>query len=110
MGWEDRNGLRYYYRGYRDADGTVRKEYYGNDLRAQHAAEQDAHKRRQRLEEEEAVAQLCLDTHHAKLLLTLYSERCTLLFEASMYAKGYHYHRGEWRRRGCPGRPKKHPN
>ena len=108
MAWENRNGLQYYYRSYRGDDGRAGKTYYGNGVRAEHAAAQDRQRRRQRRDEQDAVTQLCVDVREGEVALTLYAERCRVLFEASMYAKGYHYHRGEWRRRGCLGRPRKH--
>lgn len=107
MAWESRSGLQYFYRSYRTPDGRVRKEYFGNGARAECAAARDAERQREKRRDEEAIVAFCVEVSDADLLLTSFGQRCSLLLEATLVANGYHKHRGEWRRRGCQGRPKK---
>jgi hypothetical protein len=100
MGWEKRErGTWYYTRSHRAGDRVV-KEYIGTGPIAELAAAQDALKRHRREEEakawrakrerlealEEPVEELC--------------EVADLLARATLWAAGYHQHRGgEWRKR-----------
>ena len=101
MAWEQRHGgrNRYYYRGTVGPDGKVHKTYFGNGAAAEQAYEEDC----TRLDEvarvrEQSRALLDAALHVSHELDQLIGHQNTVLAVA-LTAAGYHYHRGEWRRR-----------
>ena len=103
MPWEARAGTdnRYYTRSTR-VDGKIVREYFGNGAKAREAARQDQLA-------EEARAARTIERDRTKAWLTECERVCDELYElvdivfrAEMVAAGYHYHRGEWRKRRLP--------
>ena len=97
MAWENRrNGRRYFYLCKRLPDGRVHKEYYGKGLRAEVESmrlELKAHKR----EEEQTRRSKCsyLDSLADECMRSFLQ-----LFEAHLYAAGYHNPKSRgWRNR-----------
>jgi hypothetical protein len=98
MGWEDRDGRRYYYRKKR-VGGRVVSEYVGAGLLAElsaQSAEQDQRrakierrKWRKTVEAEVAIDRLMSDAGRLVKALT----------DATLAINGYHRHKGQWRKR-----------
>ena len=98
MGWEDRDGRRYYYRKRREGERVV-SEYVGHGELAQLLAQQDAEKRAaDHVANEVARAEQDAESEIERRL-----DQTTVLVDAltegALRAAGLHYHRGEWRRR-----------
>jgi hypothetical protein len=99
MAWERRYGGLYYYRSYRDADGRVRKQYFGNGPAAFAAAEQDVARRAEhasarQAERQRREADLALCEEIAAI-----SANADALVAAALLAAGYHRpQRKPWRK------------
>ena len=99
MSWESREGGGRYYTRTRRINGRQVREYVGCGRTAILAAALDKAERRKR--EERAAAQRDereqLNALEAQVAAT--SELAELAANACLLAAGFHYHRGEWRRR-----------
>jgi len=100
MGWETRNGRKYYYRKVREGE-KVRSVYVGSDLAAAWQAESQLRARRKRdvrvLNRWLAPrARLALDQFDRKAALA--GEMIRRVTEVVLHHAGYHWHKGEWRR------------
>jgi hypothetical protein len=98
VSYETRRGQKYYYRA-RRVEGRVVKQYVGRGPAAQQAADEDAQRRIDRLEQRRG------ELRFENQLSLLYedfeqfwqaSERA---FRLALLACNYHRRRGEWRRR-----------
>ena len=101
MGWELRNGRRYYYQKRRIGRRVV-SEYVGTGPSAELAEYIDADKRHMRLLEaaERADERQAIDVMRAED--QAFSRQCDVLRDAAaalLRRKGLHRHRGQWRRR-----------
>ena len=98
MGREQRRGRFYYYRKVREG-GRVRSEYAGSGLLAQLCAEDDNDKRRDR----QAVRAAYRATRQAEAeidrQLGAAESALTGMTHATLFAAGYHNHKGQWRKR-----------
>jgi hypothetical protein len=105
--WEKRERGGLYYTRSRKEGGKVIREYIGAGSLGELAAKTDALKRLRR-EEEAKAWQEERDSLEAidKALGELY-ETAEILTRATLFAVGYHQHKGEWRRRRMD---KKRPN
>ena len=97
MGWENRNGRRYYYRKRREG-GRVVSEYVGNGLAGEIAEIFDAEDRceneykRHQLREQKASEQ-AIDSQTGEV------EKYTwTITRACLLLAGYHTHKGQWRK------------
>jgi len=100
MGWETRNGRKYYYRKVREG-GKVRSVYVGSDPVAAWQAEGQLRARRKR---DVRVLSRFL-APQARLALEQFDREAALacemirrVTEVVLQDAGYHWHKGEWRR------------
>ena len=103
MAWEIRgNGCRYFYLNERQADGRVRKRYFGNGLLAEVESlrlEWKASLRRRELQERKTILEL-------ESMTTDYANSTRITVEAHLYATGFHNPNSRgWRRRRSMIRP-----
>jgi hypothetical protein len=97
MGWEERNGHRYYYRKEREG-GTVRSVYVGSGDYAEAVAALDAVQRFERERRREAWRQTKA-RHKRSERAALDAERgIRAIRDAALIASGYHTHKGTWRK------------
>ncbi len=98
MGWETRNGRRYYYRK-RWEGGRVVSEYVGRgDMAGLFAAMDDADAQQAVLDQEERRA----EREAERAIDRQIDEACDLarhIATAALLAAGYHAHKGAWRKR-----------
>ena len=101
MAWEERNRSKqkYYYRSHRAANGKVVKEYIGSGPDAELAAEMDTLKRAKRQAADQGVKMEEQRIEQAAAPLNELGEDVDTLLQAALMAAGFHYHRGEWRKR-----------
>jgi hypothetical protein len=102
MAWEARGKgrRRFYYRSQR-VGKTVRKVYLGCGEVGRRAAAQDAAARAKRVAEEAELAKWQAVLAGAEDVLAEVQHGAELLAEATLLARGFHEHRGQWRlRRG----------
>jgi hypothetical protein len=100
MAWEVRGDTRYYYRMHRLPGGRFRREYLGGGFGAELAAALDAHRRRQRQAQREALRAEREAWEGAAVVLDELIATSNLLVRACLLVAGFHQHqRGEWRRR-----------
>jgi hypothetical protein len=98
MGWEQRRGRSYYYRKVREG-GRVRSKYVGSGLVAQICAGDDGNKRRDRAAKHAAdratrQAEAAIDRQLASV-----ESAIAAMTHATLFAAGYHKHKGQWRKR-----------
>jgi hypothetical protein len=98
MSLEQRRGRCYYYRKVREG-GRVRSEYMGSGLQAQLSAEEDESKRRERKAQRAADradrhAEAQIDRQFASV-----ESAIAAMTHATMFAAGYHQHKGQWRKK-----------
>ena len=97
MGWEERNGKRYYYRKRRIGNRVV-SEYVGGGEIGDLVAELDAIERRERRAERAA----CLEERNHDLEIArgidAVGDRVLALTRAVLLANGYHTHKGQWKK------------
>ena len=96
MGWEDRRGAGYYYRGAR-VGGRVVKTYFGRGAVARVAEQLDAEDRRRRAAEREALAAERARRAPAEAALKALDAACGLRLEATLLAAGCRWHNYSWR-------------
>ena len=103
MGWESRKGTSktYFTRSKRD-DGRIVREYFGNGPLGQKAAKEWEESRQLRQEERDRDAANMLVWQAAECATEEYCHFVELVLQATMAENGYHYHRGEWRKRRVP--------
>jgi hypothetical protein len=98
MGWEDRNGRRYYYRKERDGE-RVRSVYSGRGETANLIAQFEAMQSDKR-EEQRLLARMERErVQEQDAELDALGELIRELAAATLIAHGYHQHKREWRRR-----------
>ena len=97
MGWERRKNKLYYYVAQRVTDRVVKK-YLGKGAAAQAAAKKDEENRAQRQEAAVALRKAQERVDEAMEPLLALCEETDLLIRASLLVRGFHNHRGEWRR------------
>jgi hypothetical protein len=98
MGWEKRNGRRYFYRGVRVGD-RVRKRYFGAGIAGELAARMDALRRAERKAQKEAWEAAAAELDAAEEPLRILDEGCELVIEGVLYSLGFHRPtRHAWRR------------
>ena len=99
MAWETRGNCRFYYRSKR-INGKVVKEYVGgDDPETRLIVELDRQNRAKRQEAIEAVRRTQNRLDEATKPLTVFISNLDVLVQAELLAGGYHYRKGEWRRR-----------
>lgn len=98
MGWEQRRGRSYYYRKVRKG-GRVRSEYVGSGMLAQLCAESDGCDRQERAAKR--AADRATRQGEAEIDRQLADAESALgaMTHATLYAAGYHKHKGQWRKR-----------
>lgn len=105
MSWEKRNKQTYFYRR-RRVNGRIVSDYLGRGPLAQAAqvlADQEA---RQKTDERAVLQEL----DRLAQMVDEYGEQVKMLVAAHLYVNGYHYHRGEWRKRRKPKIPTAPPS
>lgn len=75
------------------------REYVGKGLAGELAAAQDAEARAERAAAREELRHEQQMTTDLRASLAALSEQIVGLMEATLEARGYHEHRGEWRRK-----------
>lgn len=98
MAWEKRRGKEYYYRKIRIGDRVV-SEYVGTGPVAEAAAAIDE---RERLAREEAREQWRRERERQRAIDEAVDRACRLtrtLVDAVLLLRGYHTHRGQWRKK-----------
>jgi hypothetical protein len=103
VAWEIRgNGCRYFYLNERQADGRVRKRYFGKGLLAEVESlrlEWEASRRQRELQERKTILEL-------ESMTTDYANSTRITVEAHLYAAGFHNPNSRgWRRRRSMIRP-----
>jgi len=107
MAWETRSGREYFYRSVRQTDGTVMKRYFGNGADAELEARRMRDEAEQKRRDRETVEDFGRTVSAADEALEKLDQQARLLLEATLISAGYHRHRSEWRKRKCPGRPRR---
>lgn len=98
MGWEQRNGSRYYYRKERSGN-RVRSVYVGRGAMASLTAQLDELERDEREEKREALRR---EVEQQDAIDSQIDEVCRMteqLTRATLIASGFHLHKGQWRRK-----------
>ena len=95
MAWEKG---RYYTRS-RKVNGRVVREYIGGGEAGELAAKLDAIKLEERNRERELWRAEKEEIEAVDNQLTEFCEMADMIARAAMVAAGFHFHRGEWRRR-----------
>lgn len=98
MGWEERQGRKYYYRKRRIGD-RVASEYVGTGPDAEAAAAIDELERLAREEERQLFQQ---ERDRQRAIDEAVDRACRLirhLIYAALLLNGYHMHRGQWRKK-----------
>jgi hypothetical protein len=99
MGWEQRGGRSYYYYRKVREDGGVRSEYVGSGLPAQICAEDDnAQRRDQAAQRATDRAKRQAEAEIDRQLADVESALAALT-HATLFAAGYHKHKGQWRKK-----------
>jgi hypothetical protein len=102
MAWETRGGTKRYYTRSRRVKGRVVREYLGRGERAEQAARED---RQARLDRQARKQQQALEVARFGAIIRMgeeYHDAVEIVSRAMMICAGYHYHRGEWRKRRVP--------
>lgn len=94
MGWEDRNGSKYFYLKTR-IGSRVQSFYIGKSIRA-YIIQAMMEKRQ---EEEETYRQMAAEEKERENELNRFHELANHLAGAVMILNGYHAHKGEWRKK-----------
>jgi hypothetical protein len=97
MAWETRGGKLYYYRNVRDGE-RVRKEYVGSGEMAELLARGDELIRRKRAEERDREQAEVEGLEALAAPVEELNEAANVLVRAYLVARGFHRHKGEWRR------------
>ena len=105
MPWESRAGTdkRYYTRTKR-VDGKLVRTYFGSGPEAEEAARQDQLARELREAKRTRRATTADWLGDCARVTDEFFELVDVVYRAEMVAAGYHYHRGEWRKRRVPKR------
>jgi hypothetical protein len=98
MGWEERNGNRYYYRK-RRYGRTVISEYCGSGWLAEIQATLDEIERIERKQAQQARRQVEAQTRGLHGDFNMVEDLSRALTRASMLLSGYHPHKGQWRKK-----------
>ena len=98
MGWEQRRGRSYYYRKVRER-GRVRSKYVGSGIVAQLCAGDDEDKRRDRLAMRAADHATRQGETEIDRQLRATELAIAAMTHATLFAAGYHKHKGQWRKR-----------
>jgi hypothetical protein len=98
MAWETRSNGNYYYRYVRTGK-RVQKIYVGTGARAQAMARQDAQARAARAADREAAEALSLKLAPFEQLAEEADAEIHQLLKSVLQAAGFHWHRGEWRKK-----------
>jgi hypothetical protein len=101
VGWENRRNRRYYYCSRRVGDRVV-KEYLGAGPGAEVAAEHDDAARVRRKSGRAQLAALLELIDAASVEADELGRVLSSRMVEELAARGYHQHRGEWRRRRGP--------
>jgi hypothetical protein len=107
MGWETRGGTKRYYTRSKRVNGRVVREYFGRGEKAQEAARQD---HMQRVERQTRRRELALELARWDALERValeYRNAVEIVSRAMILCAGYHYHRGELRKRRVPKEQRK---
>ena len=98
MGWEYRNGQKYYYRKHRIGK-RVFSEYIGKGLYAELAADQDAMERFQATIQKEQKLLLIEENNELDNMVEDFEKFCEFIKNATLIYSGFSFHKGEWRKR-----------
>ena len=98
MSWEQRRGRSYYYRKVREG-GRVRSKYVGNGIVAQICARDDDAKRRDRATQRAADRAVRHAEAQVDRQLAGVESAIAAMTHATLFAAGYHQHKGQWRKR-----------
>ncbi|MBL6983019.1 MAG: hypothetical protein ISR58_17735 [Anaerolineales bacterium] len=98
MGWEYRNGQKYYYRKHRIGK-RVFSEYIGKGFYAEMAADQDAMEREEARLKKEKILLLIEESDEVDNLIEDFDEFCKFTKNAMLINSGFRLHNGEWRKR-----------
>jgi len=103
MGWEYRGGCGPYYYRVQRIGGRVVKQYFGRGQAAELAYLMDQLERMNRAEAARKFKKMA----EAEEEIESHLDRVCLLAEMAAWlvlaARGYHYHRGEWRKKRVRG-------
>lgn len=97
--WETRNGCGRYYTRSRRVNGRVVREYVGTGKLAECAAAQYELERDLRRLEREAWAAEAEELTASLAPLEAYTRMTEVEMKKALEEAGFHYHRGQWRRR-----------
>jgi hypothetical protein len=99
VSWETRKGSgRYYTRSFR-RNGRMVREYVGGGLTGELAARNDELKREKRRQEREAREKERAELAAVSQVLAALAALSEAQMREGLEARGYHYHKGEWRKR-----------
>ncbi len=98
MAWELRRSSPYYYRSVR-VNGRVVKQYVGKGMIANEFARLQAEKQQLLQARRRSVREFSEQLQHYERILKPFWSSSEAVFKRAFEAAGYHYHRGEWRRR-----------
>lgn len=98
MSWEQRRGRSYYYRKVREG-GRVRSKYVGTGIVAQICAGDDDAKRRDRATQRAADRATRQAEAQVDRQLAGVESAIAAMTHATLFAAGYHQHKGQWRKR-----------
>lgn len=102
MAWEQRNSRGRYYTRSRRVNGRVVREYIGTGEVGEIVAAQDELERARRRQEREERAAEQEELTEALVPLDAFTEMTRAEVKEALTKAGFHYHRGEWRRRREP--------
>lgn len=97
MGWEERNGSRYYYRKRREGKRVI-SEYVGSGPVAGLAARMDEATKAERQAKRDALRRQMAEQDAADAQIDEVCRMTETLTRAALIAAGFHLHRGQWRR------------
>src|SRR5262245_42456577 len=97
MGWEDRNGRRYYYRKHRQVDGTISSEYMGYGAIGDLFFFQDGKERHERTMARLALQEIQSANRRIEQVIEEYRRQVRKVGSDTLCACGFHQHKGQWR-------------
>jgi len=98
MGWEERNGKRYYYRKVRQGERVI-TIYVGSGQIAEICARDDERNRTNKKNKCQALKKELKELCQPDVEIDSITAQINTLTAAWLYAWGFHKHKGQWRRR-----------
>lgn len=97
MGWEVRNGQRYYYEK-RRVDGRVRSVYVGSGDEGQQASQQAEQRKAEERTAKKARKEARAELERVEQAIGMFGSDVSLVVEACLLLNGYRLHGGEVRK------------